>query len=1268
MRTDKRSSHKADKKPQARGHKQGVVGYSKKSALLEEAITHMNTGKYGRSSAALKELLALDPQNTEARRLFATLHLRLGSLVTAREAFESLANEAIGRQDYWLAESLLREYLAAGPRCIPFLELLAHVYEEKGDAMAAVAELGKAIEILLEDPDPDNPARPSQIYRKIRELAPASPVAFQFAASFDIQTGEFRLEQHSDLGKENSPQAVQPVDAAVLPEIAEIMPWEHLEESIPLRAQEDGSLTQTTDVDVVPTVTQRNETDSSQLNPSFTTIDQNGSEKVVAALEIDSSVVQADATSFESIDLSAPIDDPSRPHEQNPELSIKEIAPVEPPSPLPSPMPWEYEADPALQIIHSELSTTASLASTQTSLGESDPVPASTPSTDSSASKAQNPKDDPTLPNEPVLTAPFDEPSIQDVTPLSSSPPTSPPTSFSWNAIFDSAWKFSIGTTAPSSSIVVKEPEASEQPELTIQEQVKTEEINPRQEESTAVDRPSGIVPHSDHTLPEETLKSSELEIAPIVVAEPLAEMKVTDVRPIHESVTESTYIVAPHPSEERTQPVISPPDPFVQEEAPTSLPAACESAQLESIPSLNQVAEAGPEPLTTADLQSSSASLASLDNQHAELAVSVPTEGDLRPETIPQMAAHWNTGEVAVQLHRPSSKKRKWERDQSDANEVLPTSVPAHESPSAPVSELSDGWEPDVEEPTTAASSTQTVASRVDIVDRRPEWEQATDAIVLDQPAGPVLSSQASSTNSFYTIDEPAPSSAASAVDVLFGSTGRDEAVQICDRPSSKPRARFAARFVRARIGLSSLIISCFSTTRAFVLLCLSLVIFSVVTAAVGIGVLALTWIFIEEPPTSRYQSLTIGPQRLIGEPKKNGFLLLMGFDASPPRDPVQTGYERKMSERDNVDSRICMQGHELRNAGMGASSNVIDGWFKGADPLAQFKGQPETIRPVIAQETTSLARYQQWLAMPFDDWGFGQIISPNCPRVLLTHRLFLLEGFNQDTAVGVSRLEKDMDAWRVVLGQSKTLMTKMLAATAVQDDVMLASGLLTRPDTDAGMINRLGKLVRPLDQLELSVRWPMQSYFAWATRNVAAQLKKDGNEERPYHVALAAMMPLPVQRRANAYAEYYDAANKAVAEGRYVNLPKPSQFMRTSASTFWDYWTNPIEHIIGIEPLPFWDPYVGRMVETDARLRLASLQVWVRRGPQDGDVLARLAKAGQAYYDPFTGLPMLVNQKKRLLYSVGRDGKDQEGDRNLDVVVAIPVLQPPDIKRMSK
>jgi ribosomal protein S16 len=191
------------------------------------------------------------------------------------------------------------------------------------------------------------------------------------------------------------------------------------------------------------------------------------------------------------------------------------------------------------------------------------------------------------------------------------------------------------------------------------------------------------------------------------------------------------------------------------------------------------------------------------------------------------------------------------------------------------------------------------------------------------------------------------------------------------------------------------------------------------------------------------------------------------------------------------------------------------------------------------------------------------------------------------------------------------------------------------------------------------LSLRWPMQSHLVWATKAVTKNLKNDKTDERPLYVALAAAMPLPVQRRSNAYADYYEAASKAMAEGRYTNLPKPSNFIRTPAVSAVDYVVNPIEHIIGIDPLPSWDPYVGRMVETDARLRLASLQVWIRQGAQDGNVVTRLAKAGQAHYDPFTGLPMLVNQQKGLIYSVGQDGKDQEGDPQRDVVATIPKTQ---------
>ncbi len=153
-----------------------------------------------------------------------------------------------------------------------------------------------------------------------------------------------------------------------------------------------------------------------------------------------------------------------------------------------------------------------------------------------------------------------------------------------------------------------------------------------------------------------------------------------------------------------------------------------------------------------------------------------------------------------------------------------------------------------------------------------------------------------------------------------------------------------------------------------------------------------------------------------------------------------------------------------------------------------------------------------------------------------------------------------------------------------------------------------------------------------------------------------MAASLPLPKQRRLNSYAAYYEASYKAAGEGRYGSLPKWKNYIQFPAKTIIDYLTNPIENVVGVEPLASWDRYNGLVIDTDAHLRLASLQAWLRRGPQDVDLLPRIAKAGQRFYDPYTGLPMLVNLKKGVMYSVGHDGKDQDADPQFDVVVMIP------------
>jgi tetratricopeptide (TPR) repeat protein len=166
------------------------VKQDKSAELLREVRRHMGDGKFSRAFATLKDLLASNPSHQEGRRLLATLLLKFGNLATAKNAFETLVKEALQRRDYSEAESLLREYLIAGPRCVTFIEMLGATHEAKGDPLGAVFEYEKAIDILLEDPDPERPTYAQDLFEKIKQLAPSSFVANRVAARLQPTTAQ----------------------------------------------------------------------------------------------------------------------------------------------------------------------------------------------------------------------------------------------------------------------------------------------------------------------------------------------------------------------------------------------------------------------------------------------------------------------------------------------------------------------------------------------------------------------------------------------------------------------------------------------------------------------------------------------------------------------------------------------------------------------------------------------------------------------------------------------------------------------------------------------------------------------------------------------------------------------------------------------------------------------------------------------------------------------------------------------------------------------
>ncbi|MGZ8383365.1 MAG: tetratricopeptide repeat protein, partial [Nitrospira sp.] len=86
-------------------------------------------------------------------------------------------------------ESLVAEYLKVEPSSVPMLELLGELYQEKGDPVTAAQHFGKAVEILLENPEPGMPTLPAELFEKVQALAPGSAIARKLAPSFNLNPG-----------------------------------------------------------------------------------------------------------------------------------------------------------------------------------------------------------------------------------------------------------------------------------------------------------------------------------------------------------------------------------------------------------------------------------------------------------------------------------------------------------------------------------------------------------------------------------------------------------------------------------------------------------------------------------------------------------------------------------------------------------------------------------------------------------------------------------------------------------------------------------------------------------------------------------------------------------------------------------------------------------------------------------------------------------------------------------------------------------------------
>lgn len=427
---------------------------------------------------------------------------------------------------------------------------------------------------------------------------------------------------------------------------------------------------------------------------------------------------------------------------------------------------------------------------------------------------------------------------------------------------------------------------------------------------------------------------------------------------------------------------------------------------------------------------------------------------------------------------------------------------------------------------------------------------------------------------------------------------------------------------------------------------------------AAAGFGALAIGCFLLEKSPSDVVRNFVGSPPPSAQNSRKNAYLLLVGFDADAGRDPMTEGYERLQKSVSVQPIQCAWEQAPSSTMRFPEETSVVETWWQGPDPAGQFQKEAGRIQGWTAGSPVLLERYRQWLGMPFEDGGYGTFAVPNCALILAAHRLHVAEGFGQGVAKGIDGLEQDLKAWRAVLAQARTLPVKQLAFALFNDDLTLLAGVFSRPDVAGDTVSDLVQLTKPLEQVERSLRWSMQNALTVDTKLFATNALFDAVKNPSPVVRVLMWLPLPRQRALNAYADHFEALLKA-ADQPLTQPPRLYEFARAPAKTVMDYLVNPLDNMVPTRSVIAWDQQVGMVFETEARLRLVSVAARLR-GASRKAIPARIAEAGSKYTDPFTELPMLLNPSRGLIYSIGKNQKDDDGDPKLDVSIAWPFNEP--------
>ena len=391
---------------------------------------------------------------------------------------------------------------------------------------------------------------------------------------------------------------------------------------------------------------------------------------------------------------------------------------------------------------------------------------------------------------------------------------------------------------------------------------------------------------------------------------------------------------------------------------------------------------------------------------------------------------------------------------------------------------------------------------------------------------------------------------------------------------------------------------------------------------------------------------------------PEQNAYFALLGQAAAPDSDPHALGVELV-----NHMNHLVAQGKGNDPIAMEIPDRLYGPGkmqFRGATNtlcerdthrcLPAYGQKAQQITQMLRDNQVLIARTYRLYRYPHYRETMKQTVAAPLPMYNTLGSDLILAKIGLQAARGeqlqaLEALEQEVHFWRMVMRESRMLITKMVAVARLKRSFRLASEIMAAYPPKSAQTTVLMRILSPLGTEELNMARTFRSEFVFVKtmlEDISVTDMADAGAGKELTWKLTELFLFKRNATINLiYARDRDlAALGALPADEFLKRVVQIQADEAQRPHWlsWHFAYNPVGKVLGEVAIPDYARYIGRVHNLDGLLRLVKLQFLMQQGGvRDTQSADFLAKADTALANPYTRVPMEWDSALHALYFQG-------------------------------